>query len=80
MPKSFSRKGINLVGFTRYGRRGSVPSSLQIRNELRALVADEYAREFCAELEGLPDSACWREIIAHRRLIAAAAAAGQTAQ
>lgn len=61
-----------MAGFNRFGRRISVPSSLQIRTELRALVADEHAREFCAELDGLPDGATWLDIIEHRRRLAAA--------
>ena len=59
-----------MTGFIRFGRRMSMPSSLQIRNELRALVADEHAREFCAEAEGLPDDASWQTIVEHRRRIA----------
>ena len=62
----FFRKGINVAGFTRFGRRIFVPSSLQIRTELRALVADENARERCAEFEGLRDNASWQEIVEHR--------------
>ena len=49
--------------FRRFGRRFSVPSSLQIANELRVLSADENARERCAEEEGLPQTASWDEII-----------------
>lgn len=64
---------MDLAGFTRFGRRINMPSSLQIRNELRALVADENAREHCAESEGLPDIASWAEIIERRRLNATAA-------
>ena len=63
-----------MIGFSRFGRRITVPSSLQIRNELRALVADEHAREFCAEAERLPDDASWQTIVEHRRRIAAAVA------
>ena len=61
------QKGIELARFTRFGRRINIPSSLQIRTELRALVADENARERCAEAEGLANSASWEVIIEHRR-------------
>lgn len=67
-----------MTGFRRFGRRISIPSSLQIRTELRALVADEYAREYCAEAEGLPDTASWEQIVEHRRVIAVAAASTPT--
>ena len=60
-----------MTGFTRFGRRMSVPSSLQIRTELRALIADEHARELCAEAEQLPDNVSWETIVEHRRRIAA---------
>jgi hypothetical protein len=62
-----------MAGFNRFGRRIGVPSSLQIRAELRALVADERARELCAELDGLPDSATWQDIIKNRQRMATAA-------
>src|SRR5690349_8954220 len=51
---SFRRRKY-MAGFNRFGRRISVPSSLQVRTELRALVADERVREHCAELDGLVD-------------------------
>jgi len=63
-----------MAGFNRFGRRVSVPSSLQIRTELRALVADERARELCAELDLLPDGASWQDIIDNRQRLATAAA------
>jgi hypothetical protein len=63
-----------MAGFNRFGRRVSVPSSLQIRMELRALVADERTRELCAELDRLPDSATWQDIIDNRQRLATAAA------
>ena len=49
--------------YRRFGRRFSVPSSLQIAHELRVLSADENARERCAEEEGLPQTASWDDII-----------------
>jgi len=52
--------------FRRFGRRFSVPSSLQVARELRVLSADENARERCAEEEGLLQTASWDEIIGHR--------------
>ena len=52
--------------FRRFGRRFSVPSSLQIAHELRALSADENARERCAEEEGLLQAASWDDIIGRR--------------
>jgi hypothetical protein len=61
-----------MAGFNRFGKRISVPSSLQIRAELRALVIDERARDFCAELDGLPASATWQDIIENRQRLATA--------
>ena len=55
-----------MTHFRRFGRRFSVPSSLEIAHELRALSADENARERCAEEEGLLQTASWDEIVAHR--------------
>jgi hypothetical protein len=65
-----------MAGFNRFGRRISVPSSLQIRTELRALVADERVRELCAELDGLADGATWQDIIENRQRLVTAAADG----
>jgi len=50
----------------RFGRKIPIPSSLQIRNELRSFIAEENVRELCAEGEGLLASATWEEICAHR--------------
>lgn len=68
-----------MVNFVRFGRRINIPSSLQIRTELRALVADENARERCAESEGLPDSTSWQEIVEHR-LVTDTVATGKKAE
>lgn len=66
-----------MANFIRFGRRINIPSSLQIRTELRALVADENARERCAESEGLPDRASWHEIVEHRRRMTDSVATGK---
>jgi hypothetical protein len=50
----------------RFGRKVPVPSSLQVMHELRSFIAEENARERCAEAEGMSSSATWKEICAHR--------------
>lgn len=52
--------------FVRFGKRIPIPSTLQIRRELRAFCAQEEVREECAAKEGLPSAATWDEIYAHR--------------
>ena len=50
----------------RYGRRVKIPSSLQIKHELRLFIADANVRELCAEAEGLSAWTPWSEICTHR--------------
>jgi hypothetical protein len=50
----------------RFGRRIPVPSSVQVRHELRSFIAEDNVRELCAEAEGIKSSATWDEICAHR--------------
>ncbi len=52
--------------FVRFGRRLATPSTVQIRHELRAFIAQDEVRTECAVREGLPTSATWDEIYAHR--------------
>lgn len=52
--------------FTRFGRRVAIPSTVQIRHELRAICATEDIRLECAQTEGLSPQASWDEIYAHR--------------
>lgn len=52
--------------FIRFGRRLPIPSSVQVRHELRAFCAQEDIREECAKKEGLTSVATWDEIYAHR--------------
>ena len=56
----------------RFGRKIPIPSSLQIRHELRSFIAEENVRELCAEAEGLSSSSSWDEICAHRASVATA--------
>jgi hypothetical protein len=55
-----------MKSFIRFGKRIPIPSTVQIRHELRAFRAEETVRKACAKAEGLPDSAPWDEIYAHR--------------
>jgi hypothetical protein len=55
----------------RFGRRISIPSSLQLKHELRSFCAEEDVREECAASEGLSAGATWDEIYAHRAAVAA---------
>jgi len=56
-----------MTHFRRLGRRFSVPSTAQILHELRALSANEDARLRCANEDGLPVTASWEDIVAHRK-------------
>jgi hypothetical protein len=51
----------------RFGRRHAVPSSVQVRHELRQFSAQEDARERCALAVGLPPRASWEAILLRRR-------------
>lgn len=52
--------------FIRFGRRVAIPSTVQIRHELRAICAAEDVRAECAQAEGLSPQASWDDIYAHR--------------
>ena len=59
-----------MAHFRRFGRRMPAPSTLAIAHDLRALSADENAREHCAEADGLSSAASWEDIVDHRRTLA----------
>jgi hypothetical protein len=63
---------MNMAHFHRFGRRKPLPSTLAISHDLRALWADETARSFCAEADGLPNTASWDEIVVRRGELAVA--------
>src|ERR1051325_1016176 len=64
----------NLQSYIRYGRRIQLPSTVSLKHELRALIAEENVRELCAEAEGLPLSASWNEIESRRRPLSSSGA------
>ena len=51
----------------RFGRRHAIPSSVQVRHELRQFSAQEDARERCALAIGLGARATWEAIVVRRR-------------
>ena len=55
--------------YIRYGRRIQIPSTVQLRHELRAFIAEENVRELCAEADSLPLSAPWKDIEDRRRAL-----------
>jgi hypothetical protein len=57
--------------FVRFGRRIPVPSTAQVKHELRAFCAEEDVREEAATMLGLSVGASWDEIYAHRAAAAA---------
>jgi hypothetical protein len=61
-----------MAQFRRFGRRMPLASTLAISHDLRALWADEKARGFCAEADGLPSDSSWEEIVVRRRALAVA--------
>ena len=61
-----------MAQFRRFGRRMPLASTLAISHDLRALWADEKARQYCTEADGLPSTASWEEIVARRRALAVA--------
>jgi hypothetical protein len=52
--------------FVRFGRRLAIPSTVEIRHELRSFSAQEDVREESAASEGLSAGATWGEIYAQR--------------
>ena len=61
-----------MAQFRRFGRRMPVASTLAISHDLRALWADEKARQYCTEADGLPSDSSWEDIIDHRHTVAVA--------
>lgn len=61
-----------MAHFRRFGRRMPVASTLAISRDLRALWADEGARQQCAEADGLPSAASWEDIVVRRLALSVA--------
>jgi len=55
-----------MAGTFRFGRRIAIPSTVQILHELRVLSAQEEGRKRFAIADGLPETATWADIGAHR--------------
>jgi hypothetical protein len=55
-----------MKSMVRFGSRIRLPSTIEIKHELRAMAAEWNVRELCAEAEGLPATASWDELEAHR--------------
>jgi hypothetical protein len=51
--------------YVRFGRRVAIPSTAQIRHEIRVF-GEREERERIATLDGLGPTASWDDIIAHR--------------
>ena len=66
----------------RFGRRIPLPSTVQLLHDLKVLSAQEEGRKRYALADGLPETASWDEIGAHRACAerkAASAAADESA-
>jgi hypothetical protein len=63
------------TSYIRFGRRIPIPSTAQIRHEIRVF-GEQRERERIAVLDGLAPSSSWASIVAHR---AAAAKASRAA-
>jgi hypothetical protein len=58
-----------MPSYIRYGRRIQIPSTVQVKHELRVFIAEESLRELCAEAEANPLSAPWKDIEERRRTL-----------